>query len=180
MSVLLQSPWRPVRGRRPGRRNSAVALPDLVNLVQAIADEPLAWEPLVQLPEGTDRWRTRLYGDRRFELWLLSWLPGHHPDLHDHGSSAAAFVVVRGVLGEVRVERDGYYSGYLRRSGSATSVAPGVIHDVCGAGDGPAVSIHAYSPPPSTMNHYIRDDDDGAPGLLRSVRTNEPEQAPVR
>jgi mannose-6-phosphate isomerase-like protein (cupin superfamily) len=175
--ALLQSPLRPARALRR-RRAATVALPDLIDLVRAIADAP-AWEPVLRLPEGTDRWWTRLYADHRFDLWLLSWLPGHSTDLHDHGASAAAFAVVRGMLGETRVERDGYYSGYLGRAGSVTSVAPGVIHDVRGAGAGPAVSIHAYSPPLAAMNFYGREPA-GAPRLLRSVQTDEPELERVR
>lgn len=156
MTLHLQSPLWPARVHRT-RRRAADSPPDLVNLVRAVADERLAWEPMVQLPEGTDRWWTRLYGDDRFDLWLLTWLPGHGTDLHDHGRSAAAFAVVGGVLGEVRVERDGFYSGYVRPTGSVTSVPPGVIHDVRGAGDRPAVSIHAYSPPLVRMTYYEPD-----------------------
>lgn len=178
MALHLQSPLWPARGQR-ARRRAPDLPPDLVNLVRAVADERLAWEPLVRLPDGTDRWWTRMYGDHRFDLWLLSWLPGHSTDLHDHGASAAAFAVVRGVLGEVRVDRDGFYSGYVRRAGSVISVPAGVIHEVRAAGDGPAVSIHAYAPPLVTMNVYARDGV-RAPRLMRSVRTLEPELEPAR
>jgi mannose-6-phosphate isomerase-like protein (cupin superfamily) len=177
MALHLLSPLRPARARRT-RRHVVGSAPDLVNLVRAIADEPLAWEPMVRLPEGTDRWWTRLYGGHRFDLWLLCWLPGHSTDLHDHGDSSAAFAVVRGVLGEIRVERNGFYSGYVRRAGSISSVPTGVIHDVRGGGDGPAVSIHAYSPPLTTMNFNARDGVD-TPRLVRSVQTRRPELAPA-
>ena len=34
------------------------------------------------------------------QVWLLSWLPGQGTDLHDHCTSAGAFVVARGSLAE--------------------------------------------------------------------------------
>lgn len=147
---------------------------ELLRLVQAVAAARTAWEPAVELPDGADRWWTRLHAGRRFDLWLLSWLPGHSTDLHDHGPSAAAFSVVRGTLRELRVDAAGRAHQHLRSAGSATALAPGVIHDVNGAGDGPAVSIHAYSPPLRWMNFFERDDL-GAPRLVRSVRTAQPE-----
>ena len=44
---------------------------------------------------------------------------------------------------------------------------------------GPAVSIHAYSPPLATMNFYACEPA-GTPRLLRSVLTDEPELKRVR
>jgi predicted metal-dependent enzyme (double-stranded beta helix superfamily) len=160
------------------RRTAPLALPDLVSLVEAVATEPLAWEPRVRLPQGADRWWTRLHADRRFDLWLLSWLPGHATDLHDHGPSAAAFAVVRGLLHEVRIGSAGQTVSYPRNAGSVAWLAPGVIHEVNGAGRGPAVSIHAYSPPLREMNYFAL--GDSGPALVRSVRTTEPEQELAR
>ncbi|MFG3697192.1 hypothetical protein ACGF5C_04615 [Micromonospora sp. NPDC047620] len=37
------------------------------------------------------------------EVWALSWLPGQGTDLHDHGGSGAAFLVVAGALTEETV-----------------------------------------------------------------------------
>ncbi len=34
------------------------------------------------------------------QVWLLSWLPEQGTPLHDHGTSAGAFTVVRGTLTE--------------------------------------------------------------------------------
>jgi predicted metal-dependent enzyme (double-stranded beta helix superfamily) len=150
-------------------------VPDLLDVVRAVAETPHAWKPLLRFPDGADRWWTRLYADRRFDLWLLSWLPGHSTDLHDHGPSAAAFTVVHGVLNELRLDPSGALSEQVRHVGTATSLAAGVIHDVTGAGGGPAVSIHAYAPPLRELNFYTRDDQ-GRPRLDRTVPTREPEQ----
>jgi predicted metal-dependent enzyme (double-stranded beta helix superfamily) len=159
---------------RPAR-TAGVTLPDLTGLVRAVAADRRLWEDKLQIPDGTERWWTRLSTDRRVDVWLLSWLPGHATDLHDHGHSAAAFSVVRGELLEVRAEPNGRRTTFRRRPESVTWLAPGVIHDVHGAGAGPAVSIHAYSPPLTTMNYYAPAAN-GALAVARTVQTHEPEE----
>jgi hypothetical protein len=65
-----------------------------------------------------------------------------------------------------------------RRSGPTTALGVGVIHDVRGAGDRPAVSIHAYSPPLVRMTYYEVD----RYGRLRAkstLDTHEPGQEPT-
>lgn len=148
---------------------------ELMALVQAVAEAPAMWEPALQLPQGSDRWWTRLRANARYDLWLLSWLPGLGTDLHDHGDSAAAFAVVRGSLAEVRVDTRHRPRHYVRKAGSATWLAAGVIHDVTGAGREPAVSIHAYSPPLRDMNYYAYDGI-GRLHHVRSVVSDVPEQ----
>ena len=177
--TLLVNHWRPVLNRwRPTRalhllRNpDSVPVDDLRDLVRSVADAPDVWEPRLELPVGTDRWWTRLHGERRFDVWLLSWLPGHHTDLHDHGASEAAFTVVRGELTEMRFDPDGWWTRHRRETGSVTSLPPGMVHDVYGAGHAPAVSVHAYSPPLQGMNYYERD----VRGRLRVVRSVDARQ----
>src|SRR6059058_5051309 len=83
MSVLFDvARRRPAPTRRGARRTAPAPVPvlDLLRLVRAVADSPYAWKPRLQLPHGADRWWTQLYADRRFDLWLLSWLPGHSTD----------------------------------------------------------------------------------------------------
>ena len=177
MSILFKSAPRGSRAVRRGRRPDHIPAAELLRVVRAIADDPVRWESIVELPDGSDRWWTRLYAGERFDLWLLSWLPGGGTDLHDHGPSAAAFSVVRGALSEVRVDRHGRSSTHIRRAGSATALDRGVIHDVNGTGDAPAVSIHAYSPPLREMTFFSRDDK-GVPRLTRTAQTKQPELVP--
>lgn len=145
---------------------------DLAALVRRVAGDVDRWLPRLQLPDGSDRWWTRLAADDRVDVWLLSWLPGHNTDLHDHGDSAAAFTVVRGSLSEVRLDASGQRTSHVRATGSATSLGAGVIHDVTGAGTQPAVSIHAYSPPLTRMNYF----DPATLRVARTVHSNEPEE----
>jgi predicted metal-dependent enzyme (double-stranded beta helix superfamily) len=172
-AVLSYSPVSPARPRRAADR--ALSLADLTTLVGTVCADPTIWQPRLQIPDGEQRWWTRLSTDRHVDVWLLSWLPGHTTELHDHGTSAAAFSVVRGSLVEVRAEQQGRRRAFLRQPGWVTWLAPGVIHDVSGAGDEPAVSIHAYSPPLEQMNYYGADDLRRL-RIVRSVRTDQPEQ----
>lgn len=155
-------------------RPAALSLSELTTLVRTVAEDPALWRPHVRMPTGADRWWTRLSSDSRVDVWLLSWLPGHSTDLHDHGGSAAAFSVVRGRLVEIRADRSGARTAYTRSPGATTWVAPGVVHDVHGAGSVPAVSLHAYSPPLREMNYYAQ--TPGGLRVVRTARTDEPEQ----
>jgi hypothetical protein len=91
------------------------------------------------------------------QIWLLSWLPEQGTPLHDHGTSAGAFAVVRGTLTErvaapgrraVRESTDELGPGRVRHFG------PHYVHQVTNAAAGPAVSVHAYTPGLSWMNTY--------------------------
>jgi predicted metal-dependent enzyme (double-stranded beta helix superfamily) len=91
------------------------------------------------------------------EVWLLSWLPEQGTPLHDHGTSAGAFSVVRGTLTErvvsagrtsVRESSDELGPNRVRHFG------PHYVHQVFNSGEEPAVSVHVYTPGLSWMNSY--------------------------
>src|SRR4051812_27192037 len=125
----------------------------LARVVHDVAGKRDTWWHRVQRPEQ-DRWWTRLYVDDSLDVWLLTWLPGHVAELHDHGPSAAAFAVVQGTLEETRVTRDGGMQFCSHQPGRVATLPAGVVHDVRGAGKGLAVSIHAYSPALTEMRYY--------------------------
>ena len=153
-----------------------LSLHQLDRLVRAFANAEQRWSSLVRF--GAERWWTRLHADESVDIWLLTWLPGQLTDLHDHGSSAAAFVVARGRLEEVRTNLAGTSHVTVHRSGQTSWVPTGAVHDVR-AVDEPAISVHAYSPPLRRMTYY---DADAARGLVpsRTVVTNEPEGEGIR
>jgi predicted metal-dependent enzyme (double-stranded beta helix superfamily) len=101
------------------------------------------------------------------QVWLLSWLPEQGTPLHDHGTSAGAFSVVRGALTE-RVVGAGRSS--LRQSASELSAGrvrhfgPHYVHQVTNTGTEAAVSVHVYTPALSWMNTYRID----GPALVRT------------
>ncbi|GAA2147451.1 cysteine dioxygenase [Actinomadura napierensis] len=124
------------------------APPRLAERARALAANPEEWIHRVRLdPQG--RWYERIHQDADHEIWLISWLPGQATGFHDHGGSAGAFAVALGTLEEHRVR--------ARRevgSGQARSFGPDYVHDVRNTSDAPAVSVHVYAPPLSTMRRY--------------------------
>jgi mannose-6-phosphate isomerase-like protein (cupin superfamily) len=145
-------------------------LAELSTLVREIAADESFWRPRLRLPRTATRNWTRLWTDPDVDVWLLCRLPDQATDLHDHGTSAAAFTVVSGRLTETRLEA-GRPVVQQREPGTTVWVAPGVVHDVRGAGSAPTVSIHAYSAPLSRMTYYE------PPGrALRTVETTQPEE----
>jgi quercetin dioxygenase-like cupin family protein len=146
-------------------------LPELVNVVRDYADRTALWLPQVRFT-AESRWWTHLHGDDTHDVWLLSWLQDQTTELHDHGGSTAAFTVVQGALEEVRVNA-GELSRTDLRPGVTQWVAPGVVHDVRNVQSLPAVSIHAYSPPLTSMTYYRQEGASLTP--VRTVTGREPE-----
>jgi mannose-6-phosphate isomerase-like protein (cupin superfamily) len=152
----------------PARR---LDLAELVDLVRIYAEDTQLWLPRLRF-SAQSRWWTRLHGDGDTDVWLLSWLRDQTTELHDHGGSTAAFTVVQGALEEVRIEA-GKLSATDLRPGRTQWVAPGVVHDVRNVESLPAVSIHAYSPPLTSMTYYRQDGGSLVP--THTVTGREPE-----
>nr|WP_235435904.1 cysteine dioxygenase family protein [Mycobacterium sp. EPa45] len=109
-------------------------------------------------PPTDERWYTRLHADDELDVWLISWVPGHTTELHDHGGSLGALTVLSGALHEYRWDGERLHRRRLD-AGDQAAFPLGWVHDVVGA---PAVaappsetlSVHAYSPPLSAMSYY--------------------------
>ncbi|MBE7187354.1 cysteine dioxygenase family protein [Jatrophihabitans endophyticus] len=143
--------------------------------------------------DRNERWHQRLYRDRRVDVWLISWLPTQGTQLHDHGGSSGAFTVLSGSLDEaaVSVARGSADPGApgaverarlvdrRRHTGEAVSFGPHYVHDVRNLSSTAAVSVHAYSPPLTTMNFYDLVYQEGVQSLqpLATVATDDPETA---
>ena len=136
-------------GTRP-----AISDARLRGLVLDLAVSPQRWLHLVQY-DPAHRWYQRLLWEEDREIWLLSWLPGQRTGFHDHGRSAGAFTVAQGCLRE-RAAPGGRPepAGATLLSGSVRSFGPRYIHDVANESAAPAVSVHAYSPPLTTMDRF--------------------------
>jgi Uncharacterized conserved protein, contains double-stranded beta-helix domain len=124
--------------------------PRLAEIAKSLADRPEEWLHRVRL-SADGRWYERLHQDDDHEVWLISWLPGQATGFHDHGDSEGAFTVVLGSLeerapGETRTVE----------AGGSWAFGRDYVHDVRNASDAPAVSVHVYSPPLSTMRRYER------------------------
>ncbi|AVT38173.1 cysteine dioxygenase family protein [Plantactinospora sp. BB1] len=110
---------------------------------------PLRFDPL-------ERWYHRLAGAADHEVWLLTWLPGQHTDLHDHGGSAGAFLVAAGTLVEETVARGRLHPRQLG-TGAGRRFGARHVHRVANTGDEPAVSVHVYRPALRRMTRYRLD-----------------------
>jgi hypothetical protein len=170
--------------RRTTRRPSALSLNpiELVDYTRFLADEVGAGRyPYVDYDES-ERWHQRLYCDRRVNVWLVSWLPSQGTQLHDHGGSSGAFTVLSGELSEA-IYRPGRTNGHAlrdhqRSAGASVGFGTHYVHDVRNLGSAPAVSVHAYSPPLTTMNFYDVDEV-GRLQRLATLATDDPEPALV-
>jgi predicted metal-dependent enzyme (double-stranded beta helix superfamily) len=118
-----------------------------------------------------ERWFSRLDLTEDYEIWLLSWLPGQHTGLHDHGAAAGAFAVAQGELLET-LAVPGSCRLRHRRAGRGTvrAFGPRHLHDMANASAAPAISVHAYSPPLTAMRRY-----EMTPSGLTLVRTDHAE-----
>ncbi|MGW3074196.1 cysteine dioxygenase [Kitasatospora sp. NPDC001132] len=143
----------------------------LRTIVRELAERPEEWIHHVRL-STEERWYRRLAVDGAHEVWLISWLPGQSTGFHDHGGSRGAFTVALGELEELSL--GGPDQGLLIRripAGTTRAFGPEYVHDVRNTAVGPAVTLHAYSPPLSSMAHY----DLRAGGLVRTSEEG-PEQ----
>jgi hypothetical protein len=126
------------------------------------------WTHLLPLADAADVLDASLHAELAgAQVWLLSWLPEQGTPLHDHGTSAGAFAVVRGTLTErvVAARRDGVReTGDHLTPGRVRHFGPHYVHQVTNHGLEPAVSVHVYTPALSWMNTYAI--EDGA--LLRT------------
>ena len=125
--------------------------------------------------DSHERWHQRIYRDPRIDIWLISWLPTQGTEFHDHGGSSGAFTVLSGELSEAVPSATGVRDR-RRVSGSSVSFGARYIHDVRNLGVEPAVSVHAYSPPLTSMTYYDLAVT-GAVVPIRTLFTDDPEPA---
>jgi predicted metal-dependent enzyme (double-stranded beta helix superfamily) len=126
----------------------------LRRLVLDLAASSQGWLHLVRYDPG-QRWYQRVLREEDREVWLLSWLPGQRTGFHDHGSSGGAFTVVQGCLRE-RAAHGGRPDpvGAALVPGPVRSFGPRYVHDVRNESARTALSVHAYSPPLTTMRRF--------------------------
>jgi predicted metal-dependent enzyme (double-stranded beta helix superfamily) len=134
---------------------------DLLDVARRWAADPAAW-PMPPRFDPAQRWYARLAAPADHEVWLLTWLPGQHTDLHDHGGSAGAFVVVSGCLTEEALTRGRRGTGGGLRTARLPAAAhrvfgPRHVHRVANHGPDPAISLHVYAPALRSMTRYLVD-----------------------
>jgi len=145
-------------------------LADLLHVTDQTADDVLSGHYDQIVPPGgvptNDRWFARLDGDDEVDIWLISWVPGHRTELHDHGGSLGALTLLSGSLDEFRWDGERLRSRRLE-AGDQAGFPLGWVHDVVWAPTSQnasvtslsekqesSLSVHAYSPPLTVMSYY--------------------------
>ena len=135
---------------------------ELRDLVTRIAADPQQWQGLVC--HGTpERHFEQLWRDDHVDVWVITWTNGNDTGFHDHDVSRGAVAVVEGEVTEERLVVGGPPRRLRHVAGETFDFDASHVHRMCLDADGPAVSIHAYSPPLWRMGAYTVSPD----GTLR-------------
>jgi quercetin dioxygenase-like cupin family protein len=97
----------------------------------------------------------QIWDDEDVNAWVICWSEDQDTGFHDHDESAASVAVISGQVREERLRIGSFPRSRVLGPGSTFSVPPVAIHRVLHAGEGPAVTIHAYSPPLSRTGRYL-------------------------
>jgi predicted metal-dependent enzyme (double-stranded beta helix superfamily) len=125
----------------------------LETLVADLMARPETWRHLVEHDPGNRRYEL-LRRDEEVEVWLICWMHDHDTGFHDHDLSEGAVGVVAGAVREDRLVLGGGTVSREVASGGTFTFSASDIHRVLHAGEAPAVTIHAYSPPLWRMGAY--------------------------
>lgn len=124
----------------------SLALPALERFAAALAAHPERWGHLVRHADDI-RVYEQIVDDAEVNAWIICWSQDQDTGFHDHDDSAAAIAVVSGRVREDRLTLGGPPRSRELGPGTTFTVPPVAIHRVLHAGDAPAVTLHAYSPP---------------------------------
>ena len=133
---------------------------ELRALAQGLRDDRGLWEPLVHHTPDQRNYELLLHDDRAM-AWVISWMDDHDTGFHDHDVSSGAVHVVEGRIREERLRLGRAPLTRTFGAGATFGFGAADIHRVAHAGGGPAVTIHAYSPPLWRMGAYEVQADGG-------------------
>jgi Cysteine dioxygenase type I len=124
---------------------------------------------LVDLSSPERTWR-RLDATAHLEIWVIGWPVGTSTGWHDHLLSQGAFLTVEGTLAEQSWSGGAVHERVLD-AGEGRGFGSHHVHTVASVGDGPALSVHVYSPALLGMTRYAL--RDGTPRPLGVERAGE-------
>jgi predicted metal-dependent enzyme (double-stranded beta helix superfamily) len=111
-------------------------------------------------------WQTIARTDE-LEAMVIAWPVGGSIELHDHGPSSGAVVLVAGQLTEsFLVPGAGMLATRTVGEHDGIVFGRGHVHDVSNVGPHPAISVHVYSPALTSMTFF-----DLSGGNLVEMRT---------
>jgi mannose-6-phosphate isomerase-like protein (cupin superfamily) len=144
---------------------------ELEQFVAHLAADPGRWRHLVR--HATDaRVYEQIVDEDDVNAWVICWSEDQDTGFHDHDESSAAIAVISGRVREDRLRLGDEPRSRVLGAGEVFTVPAVAIHRVLHAGDVPAVTIHAYSPPLTRTGAY-RIGPDGE--LERELLSNEDE-----
>ncbi len=131
----------------------SLEIDELERFAVALAAAPERWAHLVHHADDA-RVYEQIFEDADVNAWVICWSQDQDTGFHDHDESAAAVAVIAGRVREDRLTLGGPARSRELGAGQTFTVPPVAIHRVLHAGSGPAVTIHAYSPPLARTGAY--------------------------
>jgi mannose-6-phosphate isomerase-like protein (cupin superfamily) len=131
----------------------SLTLTELERFAAGLAASPERWRHLVRHADDA-RVYEQIWDDDDVNAWVICWSEDQDTGFHDHDDSAAGIAVVSGSVREERLTIGSSPRARELGPGSTFTVPPVAIHRVLHAGDQPAVTIHAYSPPLARTGAY--------------------------
>jgi uncharacterized RmlC-like cupin family protein len=126
---------------------------ELTRFATELAAAPERWQHLVRHSEEV-RVYEQIWDSAEVNAWVICWSEDQDTGFHDHDESAAAIVVVDGHIREERLRLGAAPEARVSGPGTTLYVPATAIHRVLHAGERPAVTIHAYSPPLTRTGAY--------------------------
>ena len=116
--------------------------------------------PLAE-PRPGERTSVRVRRYETHDIWLIRWGAGSRTELHDHGGSAGALYVVEGELVEHRANPAGVGRPIRRvlHELEDRAMPSSHIHEIANESSTVTASVHVYSPPLESMQHFELADD---------------------
>ncbi len=124
----------------------SLTLEQLQRFAEGLAASPDRWSHHVRHHDEM-RVYELIWHDEDVNAWVICWSEDQDTGFHDHDESGAAIAVISGRVREDRLTISGGPRSRELGAGETFTVPPVAIHRVLHAGDRPAVTIHAYSPP---------------------------------
>ena len=131
----------------------SLTIEQLKRFAAELAESPHLWQHLVRHCD-TERVYEQIWGDEEVNAWIICWSRDQDTGFHDHDESAAGIAVISGHVREDRMRLGAPPRTRVAGRGDTLGVPAAAIHRVLHAGVGPAVTIHAYSPPLTRTGAY--------------------------
>ena len=131
----------------------SLTIEQLERFAAELAESPHLWQHLVRHCDE-ERVYEQLWDDEEVNAWIICWSEDQDTGFHDHDESAAGIAVISGHVREDRLRLGAPPRSRVAGPGETLAVPAAAIHRVLHAGVGPAVTIHAYSPPLARTGAY--------------------------